>query len=79
MSATSTARVSHRGQTSLPAELRHRWGIDEGGEVGFIDLGDAALVIPGGVNAARRELRRVLADRYEQGLAAVVDPDLVDQ
>lgn len=47
--------------------------------MGFIDLGDAALVIPGGVNAARRELRRVLADRYEQGLAAVVDPDLVDQ
>jgi bifunctional DNA-binding transcriptional regulator/antitoxin component of YhaV-PrlF toxin-antitoxin module len=25
------AKVSHRGQTSLPAELRHRWGI-EGGE-----------------------------------------------
>ena len=79
MSATSNARVSHRGQTSLPAELRHRWGIDEGGEVGFIDLGDAALIVPGGVSAARRELRRVLADRYEQGLAAVADPDLVDQ
>ena len=79
MPATSNARVSHRGQTSLPAELRHRWGIDEGGEVGFIDLGAAALVAPGGVTAARRELRRVLADRYELGLAAVVDPDLADQ
>lgn len=79
MTATSNARVSHRGQTSLPAELRHRWGIDDGGEVGFIDLGGAALIVPGGVSAARRELRRVLADRYEQGLAAVVDPDLVDQ
>lgn len=79
MSATSNAKVSHRGQTSLPAELRHRWGIDEGGEVGFIDLGDAALIVPGGVTAARRELRRVLADRYEQGLAGIADPDLVDQ
>lgn len=79
MTATSDARVSHRGQTSLPAELRHRWGIGDGGEVGFIDLGNAALIVPGGVTAARRELRRVLADRYEQGLAAVVDPDLVDQ
>lgn len=79
MSATSNAKVSHRGQTSVPAELRHRWGIDAGGEVGFIDLGDAALIVPGGVSAARRELRRVLADRYELGLAAVTDPDLVDQ
>lgn len=79
MTATSNAKVSHRGQTSLPAELRHRWGIDEGGEVGFIDLGNAALVVPGGVSAARRELRRVLAARYERGVAAVEDPDLVDQ
>lgn len=79
MTATSNAKVSHRGQTSLPAELRHRWGIAEGGEVGFIDLGDAALVVPGGVAAARRELRRVLAQRYEAGLAALDDPELADQ
>ena len=79
MTATSNAKVSHRGQTNVPAELRHRWGLDEGGEVGFIDLGGAALIVPGGVSAARRELRRVLANRYEPGLAAVVDPDLVDQ
>lgn len=79
VTATSNAKVSHRGQTSLPAELRHRWGIDDGGEVGFIDLGDAALVVPGGVVAARRELRRVLADRYEDGLASIGDPELADQ
>jgi bifunctional DNA-binding transcriptional regulator/antitoxin component of YhaV-PrlF toxin-antitoxin module len=79
VTATSNARVSHRGQTSLPAELRRRWGIDEGGEVGFIDLGDAALVVPGGVTAARRELHRVLAERYEEGLVALEDPDLSDQ
>ncbi|MGQ0615808.1 MAG: AbrB/MazE/SpoVT family DNA-binding domain-containing protein [Acidimicrobiia bacterium] len=79
MTATSNAKVSHRGQTSLPAELRHRWGLDEGGEVGFIDLGGTALIIPGGVSAARRELRRVLVGRYERGVAALEDPDLVDQ
>lgn len=79
MTAASNARVSHRGQTSLPAELRHRWGIDDGGEVGFIDLGEAALVVPGGVSVARRELRRVLAERYEHGLAALEDPELADQ
>ncbi|HUF31687.1 MAG TPA: AbrB/MazE/SpoVT family DNA-binding domain-containing protein [Acidimicrobiales bacterium] len=79
MAAASTARVSHRGQTNLPAELRHRWGIVDGGEVGIIDLGDAALIVPGGVDRARDELRRVLRDRYEAGVAGIDDPDLVDQ
>lgn len=79
MPAITNARVSHRGQTSLPADLRHRWGIEEGGEIGIIDLGDAALVIPGGVQVARRELRRVLQGRYSKGLAAIDDPDLADQ
>ena len=73
------ARVSHRGQTSLPADLRHRWGIEGGGEIGFIDLGEAALVVPGGLSVARSELRRVLRDRYEDAIAAIDDPDLADQ
>ena len=79
MSTTSTAKVSHRGQTNLPAELRHRWGIEAGGEVGIIDLGHAALILPGGIEAARQELRRVLRDRYETGLVDIEDPDLADQ
>jgi bifunctional DNA-binding transcriptional regulator/antitoxin component of YhaV-PrlF toxin-antitoxin module len=79
MTATSSAKVSHRGQTSVPAELRRRWGIDDGGEIGFVDLGNAALIVPGGIRAARAELRRVLAERYEAGVAAIDDPDLADQ
>ena len=79
MAEASTAKVSHRGQTNLPAELRHRWGIDHGGEVGIIDLGDAALIVPGGVDRAREELRRVLRDRYEAGVVEIADPDLADQ
>lgn len=73
------AKVSSRGQTSLPAQLRHRWGIEAGGEVAFMDLGDAALILPGGMEHAKREVRRVLAERYETGLAAIADPDLADQ
>jgi bifunctional DNA-binding transcriptional regulator/antitoxin component of YhaV-PrlF toxin-antitoxin module len=79
MPAVVNARVSHRGQTSLPADLRHRWGIEEGGEIGFIDLGNSALVVPGGVQVARQELLRVLRDRYAHGLDAIEDPDLADQ
>jgi bifunctional DNA-binding transcriptional regulator/antitoxin component of YhaV-PrlF toxin-antitoxin module len=77
--AIMNTKVSHRGQTSLPADLRHRWGIEEGGEIGFIDLGNAALIVPGGVKVARRELRRVLRERYVEGLAAIDDPDLAHQ
>lgn len=79
MTRASSAKVSHRGQTNLPAELRHRWGIDDGGEVGIIDLGEAALIVPGGMDRAREELRRVLRDRYEVGIGELGDPDLIDQ
>lgn len=77
--AATIAKVSHRGQTSIPADLRRRWGIEEGGEIAFIDLGDAALVIPGGLQSARQEVRRVLRDRYSIGLAAIEDAELADQ
>jgi bifunctional DNA-binding transcriptional regulator/antitoxin component of YhaV-PrlF toxin-antitoxin module len=73
------AKVSNRGQTSLPAELRHRWGIEAGGDVAFVDLGDAALILPGGIDQAKAELKRVLAQRYDLGLATIADPDLADQ
>jgi len=79
MPSTSTVKVSHRGQASLPAEIRHRWGISDGGEVGVIDLGDALLVVPGGLGVAKAELLRVLHDRFEAGLDLLQDPDLADQ
>lgn len=81
MSEVSVAKVSHRGQTSLPAALRRRWGIEGGGQVAFVDLGDAALILPGGIEAARAELRRVLFDEgaYEAAVTAIDDPDLAVQ
>lgn len=45
----------------------------------FIDLGDSALVLPGGIDQAKAELRRVLGERYETGLDEIDDPDLADQ
>ena len=52
---------------SLPASTRHRWGLDEGGEVGYLDLGDAIVLVPGGVGALRQQL-----------LASVTDDDWND-
>ncbi len=53
MTMSGDIRVSHRGQMSLPASARHRWGIEDGGEIGYLDLGDAVLLVPGGVNELR--------------------------
>jgi bifunctional DNA-binding transcriptional regulator/antitoxin component of YhaV-PrlF toxin-antitoxin module len=56
MTATCDLRVSARGQMSLPSSARHRWGLDEGGDVGYVDLGDAMVIVPGGTTELRREL-----------------------
>jgi bifunctional DNA-binding transcriptional regulator/antitoxin component of YhaV-PrlF toxin-antitoxin module len=79
--STTTTKVSERGQTSVPAALRRRWDIVDGGELTFIDLGHAALVLPGDGASARAELRRVLVSDggYENGLDELDDPDLADQ
>lgn len=41
---------------SLPASARTRWGLGEGGAVGYLDLGDVIILVPGGVTALRHQL-----------------------
>ena len=79
MSGASEAKVSHRGQTTLPADLRHRWGISDGGQIGIIDLGDSALILPGGLEAAKAELHRAVRATYEDALASIDDENIADQ
>ncbi|HVL03698.1 MAG TPA: AbrB/MazE/SpoVT family DNA-binding domain-containing protein [Acidimicrobiales bacterium] len=77
MESVATVKVSKRGQMSLPASARHRWGLDEGGEVGAIDMGSAVLLVPGGRPAVQRALATAIArGRYERAVADVDDPDL---
>ena len=47
---------------SLPASARHRWGLADGGEVGYLDLGDALVLVPGNVDVLRRQLLEAIAD-----------------
>lgn len=80
MESSGDLRVSSRGQMSLPAAARARWELTDGGEVGYLDLGDALLLVPGGVEALRR---RVLSAVTEADWAAAAsgfgDPDLADE
>ncbi len=80
MSNTGTLKVSSRGQMSLPATARHHWGLDEGGEVGYLHLGGALLLIPGNVEKLRAELLAAITDEiWEQAAAGFGDPDLASE
>lgn len=73
-------RVSPRGQFSLPAGARRRWGIENGGEVELFDLGDCVVMLPVGTSSARASLARALtADRYREQVERIDDPDLRDE
>ena len=65
---------------SLPAPARHRWGLDDGGEVGYLDIGDAIVLVPGGLDAVRRELLGAITDSdWSDARAGFGDPDLASE
>jgi len=67
--------VSSSGQMSVPAAVRHRWGLDHGGRVTVVDLGDAVVLLPAGGRAKLLGQALSAEDhlRYVRGLD---DPDL---
>jgi bifunctional DNA-binding transcriptional regulator/antitoxin component of YhaV-PrlF toxin-antitoxin module len=80
MTRTGDVRVSQRGQMSLPASARHRWGLDEGGEVGYLDIGDAVILIPGGVTKLRRELlQRISKKDWQHARSGFGDRELANE
>lgn len=67
--------VSSSGQMSVPAAVRHRWGLDRGGSVTVFDLGDAVVLLPPG--ARKRLLAAALtADEHRRFVRELDDPDL---
>ena len=49
-------RVSAKGRVRLSKAIRRRWGLMQGGAIAVLDLGDAVLLVPGGMETLRREL-----------------------
>jgi hypothetical protein len=67
MTSTGDLRVSPQGQTIRPASARHRWGLDYGGEVGCLDLGEATVIVPERVRELRRSMfGAVTRDDWDQ-------------
>lgn len=67
--------VSSSGQMSLPADVRRRWGLVDGGPVDVIDLGFGVLTIPHG-EGPNLLADLVSRDQHEVFVAALDDPDL---
>ena len=67
--------VSASGQMSVPAAVRHRWGLDEGGRVTVIDLGEAVVLLPAGT---RQQLlsAALSGEDHRRFVADLADPDL---
>jgi AbrB family looped-hinge helix DNA binding protein len=75
MAASAEFLVSKSGQMSVPADVRRRWGLTDGGRVTVIDLGDAVVLLPPG--ARQRLLGDALsAEEHRAFVAALDDPDL---
>jgi hypothetical protein len=65
---------------SLPASARHRWGLNDGGEVGYLDIGDAVVIVPGGVKRLRRALLdAVLESDWADAREGFGDRDLANE
>jgi len=59
----------------ISSTVRHRWGLDQGGRVTVIDLGDAVVLLPAG--ARQRLLASALsAEDHARFVSTLEDPDL---
>jgi AbrB family looped-hinge helix DNA binding protein len=73
--STSEFLVSKSGQMSVPASVRHRWGLDNGGQIVVVDLGDAVVLLPPG---ARESILQdaLSAEEHLAFVRGLDDPDL---
>ena len=75
MASAAEFLVSTSGQMSVPAAVRHRWGLDRGGRVTVFDLGDAVVLLPPGTR--QRLLDAALsAEDHLRFVCTLDDPDL---
>jgi bifunctional DNA-binding transcriptional regulator/antitoxin component of YhaV-PrlF toxin-antitoxin module len=65
---------------SLPASARHRWGLEEGGEIGFLDIGEAVILVPDGSKRLRRQLlEAVTKEDWNRARSGFGDADLASE
>jgi AbrB family looped-hinge helix DNA binding protein len=74
IATTTEFLVSRSGQMSVPADVRRRWGLTEGGKITVIDLGEALVLLPPG--SRQRLLADALsAEDHRAYVETIDDPD----
>lgn len=80
MANAGDLKVSRRGEMSLPAAVRRRWGLQDGGEVAYLDLGDAVVLVRGDIAGLRRRLlESVGEDDWAAARSGFGDADLATE
>jgi AbrB family looped-hinge helix DNA binding protein len=75
MASTTEFLVSKSGQMSVPAGVRRRWGLTNGGRITVVDLGDAVVLLPPG--ARKRLLKEALSGEGHLAFVhSLEDPDM---
>lgn len=65
---------------SLPASARRRWKLEQGGELGYVDIGEALVLVPGGIQRLRRRLLDALSDSdWQQARTGFGDDELATE
>jgi hypothetical protein len=77
MAHAGDVTISVGGQITLSEETRHRWGLEQGGVVGWVDLGDAVLLVPGGASEFRKAF--LAGADWDAARTGFGDPDLANQ
>lgn len=75
MTTAEKFKVSTSGQMSLPAAVRRRWHLEEGGSVEVLDLGFGVLTLPSGYRGRLFD-QLLSAEAHYAAVAAEDDPDL---
>ncbi len=75
MAVPSELPVAASGQMLVPGAVRRRWGLEQGGWVTVVDLGDAVVLLPPG---GRQKLlaRALTAEEHRRFVISRDDPDL---
>lgn len=72
------SRITRQGQTTIPKHLREKYGLGEGDEVTYIDLGDQIILLPkprDPIEALKRirvDTVKTVAEIKEEALGAAV-------
>lgn len=69
MSISTTIQIRGKGAVTIPAELRRKYGLDEGDIITLIDLGDGSFLLTAKVTIVDRLGNRVAQAMANEGIS----------